>query len=270
MTVRSKLSTAKTVILSEGPFSFIRKTYKQFILPFLYLPFCYLVVRKVKSGNHSIHELINFTFEACGGYLAPMQIKSELASFMESVRDQKPQVVMEIGTARGGSLFLLARMASQDALIISLDIPGGKLGGYPSWKIPLYKSFASDRQNIAIVKADSHDERTVGKIQNILAGRKVDILFIDADHTYQGVKRDFDLYSSLVRPCGRIFFHDVVTQMPPKPNSQFHKLWKSDVELIWKSGVDKFWTEIKERFEYKEFIEDREQGWAGIGYVVMK
>jgi predicted O-methyltransferase YrrM len=254
MSVTSKLTAAKSILTKEGPFRLFSKTFKQFVLPFLYLPTIHLAVKKAKKSGHSVRELIDFTFDACGGYLAPMQIKSELASFMESVRDQKPQVVMEIGTARGGSLFLLAQMAPKNALIISLDIPGGKLGGYPSWKIPLYKSFASGRQRIAIVKADSHDERTVGKIEKILGGRKIDLLFIDADHTYQGVKRDFDLYSPLVRPGGRVAFHDVATKIP----------------ATFKSEVDIFWTELKQEYEYKEFVEDWQQGWAGIGYVVMK
>lgn len=254
MSIASKITTAKDVFLKEGPFRLFTRSFTQFVLPFLYLPFCFLAVKKAKRGARDVRQLIEFTFNACGGYFAPMQVKSELASFMESARDQKPQVVMEIGTARGGSLFLLAQMAPKDSLIISLDIPGGKLGGYPSWKIPLYKSFASGRQKIAIVKADSHDKKTVGKIEQILGGRKIDLLFIDADHTYQGVKRDFDLYSPLVKSGGRVAFHDVATKIPATP----------------KSEVDIFWIELKEKFEYKEFVEDWQQGWAGIGYVVMK
>lgn len=37
---------------------------------------------------------------------------------------------------------------------------------------------------------------------------KIDFLFIDADHSYEGVKLDFDLYSKLVKKTGIIALHD--------------------------------------------------------------
>lgn len=37
---------------------------------------------------------------------------------------------------------------------------------------------------------------------------KIDYLHIDADHSFKGVKNDFDLYSKLVRPGGIITIHD--------------------------------------------------------------
>lgn len=37
---------------------------------------------------------------------------------------------------------------------------------------------------------------------------KIDVLFIDGDHTYEGVKLDFDLYSTILSPNGVIIIHD--------------------------------------------------------------
>jgi hypothetical protein len=37
---------------------------------------------------------------------------------------------------------------------------------------------------------------------------KIDLLFIDGDHTYEGVKRDFDLYSTILSENGVIIIHD--------------------------------------------------------------
>jgi hypothetical protein len=37
---------------------------------------------------------------------------------------------------------------------------------------------------------------------------KIDFLFIDADHSYEGVKLDFELYSKLVKKTGIIALHD--------------------------------------------------------------
>lgn len=42
----------------------------------------------------------------------------------------------------------------------------------------------------------------------VLQDIKIDLLFIDGDHTYEGVKKDFDLYSNLLSDHGIIMIHD--------------------------------------------------------------
>ena len=37
---------------------------------------------------------------------------------------------------------------------------------------------------------------------------KIDVLFIDGDHSYEGVKKDFDLYSTIISDNGIIILHD--------------------------------------------------------------
>ncbi|MEM4674909.1 MAG: class I SAM-dependent methyltransferase, partial [Nitrososphaerota archaeon] len=94
-------------------------------------------------------------------------------------------------------------------------MPGGPFGGgYPEWRIPLYKSFAKEGQRIHLIRADSHDPKTLEIVKRILGDGKLDFLFIDGDHTYEGVKRDFEIYSPLVRRGGIIAFHDIVPGPP--------------------------------------------------------
>lgn len=42
----------------------------------------------------------------------------------------------------------------------------------------------------------------------VLQDIKIDFLFIDGDHTYEGVKKDFDLYTQLLSENGVIIIHD--------------------------------------------------------------
>lgn len=42
----------------------------------------------------------------------------------------------------------------------------------------------------------------------ILQDIKIDLLFIDGDHSYEGVKKDFDLYSTILSDNGLIIIHD--------------------------------------------------------------
>lgn len=205
-------------------------------------------IGKIDPNRRDARFLVNFLFTRFLGFIKPSQVRWEIESFAELVQDLKPKAVLEIGTNKGGTLFLFARLADPDAVVISVDLPGGLYGGgYPDWKTPVYKSFPQPKQSIHLIRADSHAKETLERVKAILGGRKVDLLFIDADHSYEGVKRDFELYSPLVAPGGVIAFHDIV----PLPAS-------------YGCGVDIFWNEIKTP-QSREFIESMSQEWAGIG-----
>jgi hypothetical protein len=60
-----------------------------------------------------------------------------------------------------------------------------------------------------------------------------------SDHTYEGVKRDFESYAPLVRPGGVVALHDIV------PNR---------IETT--SQVELFWREVKDGRSVKELIAD--------------
>ncbi|MEO0196406.1 MAG: class I SAM-dependent methyltransferase [candidate division WOR-3 bacterium] len=44
----------------------------------------------------------------------------------------------------------------------------------------------------------------------MLGNSKLDFLFIEGNHSYEGVKMDFEMYFPLVRKGGIIAFHDIV------------------------------------------------------------
>lgn len=172
--------------------------------------------------------LVDWVFNCYHGALAPLQSRTELSEFANLVKGHSPRTVLEIGTARGGTFFVLCRMASDDAKIISIDLPAGiGGGGYPEWKVPILRSFAKSGQTIELLRVDSHLDETFMRVSSILGEQQLDMLFIDADHSYEGALHDFNTYSRLVRPGGIICMHDVV----PNPDS-------SVIE------VDKVWAEI--------------------------
>jgi cephalosporin hydroxylase len=202
------------VLREEGFGAFIKKSINVLrnFLEYIFSPF---IIRKFRSSVHSIdniYDVLNFafSFQVFGASIKPIQIKYEIAKLLEVVAELKPKVVLEIGTAGGGTLFLFTRVADPEAKIISIDLPGGLFGvlghGYPRWKICLYKSFSRKGQKIYLIREDSHDPQTLEEVKRILGGEKVDFLFIDGDHTYEGVKKDFEMYSPLVREGGLLLF----------------------------------------------------------------
>jgi cephalosporin hydroxylase len=151
-----------------------------------------LIVKKFRSavrGVYNIHDALDFafSFQAFGVSIKPIQVKYEIAKLLEIVAGLRPRVVLEIGTAGGGTLFLFTRVADPNAKIISIDLPGGPFGGgYPKWRAALYRSFARGGQEIYLLRRSSHDPRTLYEVKRILGGERVDFLFIDGDHTYLG------------------------------------------------------------------------------------
>jgi len=182
-----------------------------------------------------------------------IQKSGELAQLIEFIGERKaPRTVLEIGTMSGGTLWLWCQLAYPTAHIISVDLPNGPFGGgYPPEAGDKFLTYTKHQQSMQLFRADSHDPLTFASVERYLKvyKRKVDLLFIDGDHTYDGVKQDFEMYGTLVSDDGLIVFHDIVkhTGVPD-------------------CGVDVLWEEIKDNHQYREFITpDGGAAWAGIG-----
>jgi predicted O-methyltransferase YrrM len=176
----------------------------------------------------------------------PVQIRQEIEELVLRLMQLEPRSVLEIGTASGGTLFLLARAASDRATILSLDIQR-----FDGPRRRFYRSFARRQQHVVPLQADSHVEATVTRVSELLSEQPLDFLFIDGDHAYESVRRDFELYAPLVRPGGLIAIHDIVP---------------GEEELV--GGVPRFWEELKgSATDFDEIVADWSQGGWGIGVV---
>ena len=225
-------------------------TIKDLLQCLYYYPYGFLKFR-LKPHFSNLEELVDFSLTGLGGLFAPMQIRNEYIAFLKLIQDCRPQTILEIGTAHGGTLFAFTRVVSSKACLISLDLPQGMYGGrFHWWKIPIYSSFALPNQKLHLIRADSHEQSSLGLVQENIGSRQLDFLFIDGDHTYEGVKQDFEMYSPLVRKSGIIAFHDIVPHTEDKT-----------------CGVDRFWNEIKTLHEYTEIVDSWQQKWAGIGII---
>lgn len=181
------------------------------------------------------------------------QVLSEMEGMLRLVQEARPQRIMEIGTAKGATLLPWCRMASKQ--VISVDLEGGiHGGGYPAAKQKLYREFTHGRPGVRLdlFQENSQIMATRQKVEAVLGGEKLDVLFIDGDHSYEGVKKDFELWSPLVRAGGMVLFHDIL------PHTK-----------VAHCEVDRLWNELKPRFRHVEFIENPQQGWAGIGAIFL-
>lgn len=215
------------------------------------------------------------------------QIRSEieeLYSFVENhygfTAKSAKYNILEIGTKFGGT-FYLWNSINKSGLNISVDFSDGGLhGGISDEEMNKRDLWFNERfDNCKFIRGDSHSPTTMADLQFMLepslgymmvnsdystddirdAVRQIDFLFIDGDHTYDGVHRDFLDFSPLVKNGGLIVFHDIT-------DSRRHR----DRNV----NVAQFWNEIKNDYEHYEIVhpdtDDVDQRWAGLGILVKK
>jgi cephalosporin hydroxylase len=180
--------------------------------------------------------------------IRPLQVRSEFLELVKLVTDQQCKHVLEIGTFMGGTLFVFSQIAASDATVISLDFPtsfSGRL--YRAYQKLVFRRLIRKGQSLFFLRKDSHKPETVASVQEALQGHKLDFLFIDGDHSYEGVRQDFEMYAPLVGDGGLIAIHDIAI---------------TDKPLI---QVYRFWDEVKQGYIHKEFIHQTGKGAMGMG-----
>ena len=182
------------------------------------------------------------------GPVRAIQRREELLELLVDVRKLRPRTVCEIGTASGGTLYFLTRVAHESALIVSIDIA-----------TPPYTAFARSKlaraeQRLVSLDGDSHTTEMVERLRALLDDQPLDFLFIDGDHSYDAVKRDFELYAPLVRPGGLIAMHDI------NPDS-------GDPAGPISGDVPRVWAELRESHRTREIVHAPPGEGLGIGVV---
>ena len=121
------------------------------------------------------------------------QDKFELWQLLE-IMDRKPMArILEIGVHRGGMVQTF-RQLYPHAIIVGVDTDYTHL----------------EFTDFIAIGGDSHDPEIREEVASRFGRHQVDMLFIDGDHGYDGAKKDFEMYGSLVKPGGIIAFHDIM------------------------------------------------------------
>ena len=109
-------------------------------------------------------------------------------------------IILEIGVRTG---------ISTASFLIGIEERCGHL--YSIDTNPLCSQVFEGRPSWTFICGDSQKPETI--ITQIPS--RLDILFIDGDHSYEGVKNDLSNYAPLVKSGGRIILHDVVSGYDP-------------------------------------------------------
>jgi len=178
------------------------------------------------------------------------QRPSEISSLISLAKTINPRIVCEIGTQYGGNLFLMGNCLPSVCEVYGVDL-------YVRNREKL-RAMLPGVRSLHTLSGSSYSQRIFEQVRAALGDKKIDLLFIDGDHSYEGAKQDFVLYRSLVAEGGLIGFHDIV----PDHKTRFGK-----VTLGYSGGVPILWERVATMFKSHEFIEDPMQDSLGIGVI---
>lgn len=124
----------------------------------------------------------------------------EQKAMIKYTKDAK--VIAEIGVFEGYNTREFALHSLKGSTVYAIDpffkgslgISYGKLIAINNWK-------KNKIRNIKIIRGFSADVSHTIK-------EELDFVFVDGDHTFEGVKKDFELYGSKLSSNGTIAFHD--------------------------------------------------------------
>jgi predicted O-methyltransferase YrrM len=208
--------------------------------------------RALRDRSRDVREidrLAELVFQYSG--IAPNQHPGEIVELLARVRELRPRRLCEIGSAGGGTLFLFSSVAHPQARILSIDLNND------SARAERFQLLVEPGQRLTCVQGDSRSAQTRERFRSWIGETGLDFLFIDGDHSYEGVKHDYRTYGAHVRPGGIVAFHDIVPD--------FKSRYGVDTGTH-AGGVPEFWAQLKrERLRLDEFVDHRLQDGLGIG-----
>lgn len=181
-----------------------------------------------------------------GGGLLIWQYPNQFSKYLCLLNTLKVESYIEIGCRWGGTFVLTNEYLKRFNTInksVAVDIIDSPVFNY-----------CSINNETQFIKSNSQSNEFKSYIQN----NWFDLIFIDGDHSYHGVKNDYEISKN----SGKIFvFHDIINDVCP--------------------GVVQFWKELKTNntdiYNFFEFTEQYSDVWnnthqtfLGIGVAIKK
>lgn len=192
------------------------------------------------------------TYPTLSGYPAG-QKECEIVALIALMNERKVRSYLEIGARHGDTFHRVCAQVRSIEIAYAIDLPGGPWGqdGTDRHLANAVSAVAESGVEAMLFLGDSQsdemvrsvvDARLASKYRHPFPTRPFDVILIDGDHRYEGVKKDFEQWSPFVEKL--IAFHDI------DGVNVIQKTQRLPVE------VPVLWSELKPHYPHFEFIEE--------------
>lgn len=140
-----------------------------------------------------------------------IQYPQDILAMQEIIWDCRPDLIIETGIARGGSLIFYAsllELMGADGQVLGIDIDIREHNRIEIEIHPLFK-------RITMMQGSSVDERIVKKACEFSRNSHSVLVVLDSNHTHEHVLRELNLYSPLVtKGSYLVVFDTIIEDMP--------------------------------------------------------
>jgi cephalosporin hydroxylase len=138
--------------------------------------------------------------------------------YQEIIYEVKPDIIIEIGSAEGGSTLYFANLFDLlgKGQVISIDIDR--------------TNFKVKHDRIVIITGDCSSQEVAGKVSQLCQGKKV-LVIHDGDHSKDAVLRDLAIYSKLVSVSSYLIVEDGIVDLF-KPGDGMGQLYEGPLKAV--------------------------------------
>ncbi len=178
-----------------------------------------------------------------------IQFPQDIIALQEIIWKVKPDLVIETGIARGGSIIFYAsllELIGKNGLVIGIDNDIREHNRVEIEKHSMYK-------RIKMIEGSSIDKKVVDKLYEYSKNKKNVLVILDSNHTHEHVLKELNLYSPLVTKGSYLTVLDTIIEDMPE-NFFANRPWGKGNNP--KTAVWEF-LKSTNRFEIDKEIEDK-------------
>lgn len=178
-----------------------------------------------------------------------IQSPCDILTMQEIIWKSKPDVLIETGVARGGSVIMAASLL---ALIGKGEVIGIDIEIRPHNRDSIAKSPVRDR--ITLIEGSSTDEKTFQLVKQRLPENAKVMVVLDSNHTHDHVLQELHLYAPLVTKGQYLVVADTCIEDLPTVDVRGKRPWGKGNSP--KSAMDLYMKECS-RFKLDELINNK-------------
>ena len=178
-----------------------------------------------------------------------IQLPQDVLVMQELIWKIKPDVIIETGIARGGSLIFYASMLKllgTTGFVIGVDIDIRSHNKKTLERHPFYN-------RIKLIQGSSIGTKTIRNVKKLIKNKKKILVVLDSNHSHDHVLQELNLYAPFVKKGSYVVVFDSIVQDMP---SSFVKKRPWGIDNNPKTAIWEF-LKTNQRFKIDKDIENK-------------